>query len=125
MAEFGCPMRWFRGHSELLIHSDDGPADGALLTARLIHGHDVNTDTPLHTQNATEEDGTGELEVDFSECGNGRTGGFGPCHVWGIVRNAKVAHQAGVLKISLFGQNKMHLVINGERKETSIPWEPV
>src|SRR5882724_9965952 len=48
---------------------------------------------------------------------NGRTGGFGPCHVWGIVRNAKVAHQAGVLKISYLDKNKMHLVINGERKE--------
>lgn|GEM_PF-250745 len=73
----GLLMRWLNSDVacddsitklKIMVHSDEGPADGALLTARLIDDHGVNPETPIHTQNATEEDGIGELEIDFSQC---------------------------------------------------------
>jgi hypothetical protein len=72
----GLLMRWMNSDVtcdgtvtklKILVHGDEGPADGALLTARLFDEHGVNPDTPIHTQSATEEDGTGELEIDFSQ----------------------------------------------------------
>src|SRR5579859_5340033 len=71
----GLAIRWM--NSELLsdggamsmkifVHEAEGPADGALITARLFTDGNVSLETPIHTQSATEEDGTCDLDVDFT-----------------------------------------------------------
>src|SRR5271155_3014757 len=71
----GLAMRWtnsdlqFDGMNatiKLFVHDLEEPADGALLTTRLFTGGVVSAESPIHSQSMTEEDGTGDIEVDFS-----------------------------------------------------------